>query len=85
MFPSKNAKHEQNMTETPKAMQINLTCSRIRNQNPRHAVFSPLSESTPPHGVNGLILSDPNLLDPWSRIVGLVQVVKAAQDILHHA
>jgi hypothetical protein len=76
---------KQNKTETPKAIQTNLTCSRIRNQNPRHVVFSPLGESTPPHRVNGLIISDPNLLDPQSKIVGFVQVVQATRDILHHA
>jgi hypothetical protein len=40
-----------------------------------------LGESTTPQGMNGLILPYPNLLDPGSRVVGLVQ---SAQDILHH-
>jgi hypothetical protein len=49
-------------------------------------VTSPsLGESTPPQGVDGLILSDPNFLDPWRRIVGLVHDVQESQDILHHA
>jgi len=56
-------------------MQANLICSRIRNQNPRHVRSHQLGESTPPQGVNGLILSYPNLLDPLRRTVRLVHVV----------
>jgi hypothetical protein len=40
------------------------------NQNPRHGETSPLlGESTPPQGVNGLIM-----LDSWRWFVGLVHV-----------
>jgi hypothetical protein len=41
MVPRKSAKHEQDRTNIVNAMQTNLTCSRTRNQNPRHGVTSP--------------------------------------------
>jgi hypothetical protein len=48
----------------------------FRNQNPRHDVTSPLLvESTPPKGMNGPIIPDPYLLDPWRWFAGLVHVV----------
>jgi hypothetical protein len=43
-----------------------------------------LGESTPLQGVNDLILPYPYLIDPMSKVVGLVQFVQSAQDILHH-
>jgi len=48
----------------------------FRNQNPRHGETAPLlGESTPPQGVNGLIIPDPYLLDLWRWFAGLVHVV----------
>jgi hypothetical protein len=62
-----------NMTMNNQCNALNQTCFRMRNQNARHVLYSHLlGESTPPQGVNCLIHSDPNLLDPWSRIVRLV-------------
>jgi len=47
----------------------------FRNQNPRHGDTSPsLGESTPPQGVNGLIILNPYLLDLWRWFVGHVHV-----------
>jgi hypothetical protein len=56
-------------------MQANLICYRIGNQNPRHVRSHQLGESTPPQEVNGLIIFDPNLLDPLRRTVSLIYVV----------
>jgi hypothetical protein len=40
-----------------------------------HGKTSPLlGESTPPQGVNGLIILDPYLLDPWRWFAGHVHV-----------
>jgi hypothetical protein len=48
-------------------------------------VISPfLGESTPPQGVNGLILPYPYLLYLRGRIVSHVQFVQTDKDILHH-
>jgi hypothetical protein len=46
-------------------MQCKHTCYALgfKNQNPRHGKTSPLlGESTPPQGVNGLIILDPYCL-----------------------
>jgi hypothetical protein len=41
-----------------------------------HGKTSPLlGESTPPQGLNGLIILDPYLLDPWQWLADLVHVV----------
>jgi hypothetical protein len=43
----------------------------FRNQNPRHGETAPLlGESTPPQWVNGLIILNPYLLDPWRWFAG---------------
>jgi len=48
----------------------------FRNQNPRHGETAPiLGEFTPPQGVNGLIIPDPCMLDPWLWFAGPVHVV----------
>jgi hypothetical protein len=68
-----------------KAMQTYLTCTRFMNQNPRHGETAPLlGESTPPQGVNGLILPYSYLLYLRERVVSHVQFVQTDQDILHH-
>jgi hypothetical protein len=72
MVPRKSAKHEQDRTNIMNAMQTNLTCSRTM-------------KSTPPQGVNGFILSDPNLLNPQKRIVGFVHEIQSSQNCLHYA
>jgi hypothetical protein len=55
------------------------------NQNPRHGETAPLlGESTPPQGVNGLILPYSYLLYLRERVVSHVQFVQTDQDILHH-
>jgi hypothetical protein len=41
-----------------------------------HGKTSPLlGESTPPQGVNGLVILDPYLLDLWRWLAGFVHVV----------
>jgi hypothetical protein len=57
---------------------------RFRNQNPRHDETAPLlGESTPPQGVNSLILSDPYLPYPWWLLIGINLVVHPSQQALH--
>jgi hypothetical protein len=54
------------------------------NQNPRHGETSPLlGESTPPQGVNGLIILDPYLLNPWRWFVGHVHVGHTPEHTLY--
>jgi hypothetical protein len=58
----------------------------FRNQNLRHGKTAPLlGESASPQGVNGLILFDPYLLNPWRTFVGIVHAVHFPQHTLHQA
>jgi hypothetical protein len=55
----------------------------FRNQNPRHGRYHLLGESTPPQGVNGLILLDPYMLNPWRWFAGHVHVGHTPEHTLY--
>jgi hypothetical protein len=66
-------------------MQCKHTCHALgfRNQNLRYCEIAPLGESTPPQGMNGLILSNSYLLNPWKRFAGIIHAVHSPQHTLH--
>jgi hypothetical protein len=85
IVPTKNAKHSKNIND--RMMQC-IKLVMLWDKEPKYLGMPcthSLGESTPPQGVNGLILSYPYLFDPRSRVVGLVQYIQSAQDTLHHA
>jgi hypothetical protein len=56
----------------------------FRNQNLRHGRPNLLGESTPPQGVNVLILPYPYLLYLRGKGVSHVQIDQSDKDTLHH-